>query len=94
MTTPTDTPRDLSRRTLGAIAADSSAALQVLDEVGLDYCCAGERTLAEAADQAWARSRPTRPQRSRYSMKRAWITAAPASGRWPRPPIRPASRSS
>jgi regulator of cell morphogenesis and NO signaling len=38
----------LTDRTLGAIVSDDSRAAVVLERFGLDYCCGGNQTLAEA----------------------------------------------
>ena len=46
MTTPA---LPLTDRTLGEIVGDDSRAAVVLERFGLDYCCGGHRTLAEAA---------------------------------------------
>ena len=35
-------------RTLGEIVADTAAAARVLDRLGLDYCCHGDRSLVDA----------------------------------------------
>ena len=45
MTTPA---LPLTDRTLGEIVSDDSRAAVVLERFGLDYCCGGHRTLAEA----------------------------------------------
>lgn len=42
----------LSGRSLGALVAESPARARVLDRLGLDYCCHGDRSLAEAAEAA------------------------------------------
>jgi regulator of cell morphogenesis and NO signaling len=47
-TPPTILPSD----TLGALAIRSPHLVPVLDELGLDYCCSGHRTLAEACTEA------------------------------------------
>ena len=47
MTTPA---LPLTDRTLGEIVADDSRAAVVLERFGLDYCCGGHRTLAEATE--------------------------------------------
>lgn len=39
-------------RTLGEIAAASPAIIETFERLGLDYCCEGDRTLADAAEQA------------------------------------------
>lgn len=39
-------------RTLGDLVAANPATARTLDRLGLDYCCHGERTLAEACEQA------------------------------------------
>lgn len=41
-----------TRRTLGEIAASSPSAIEAFDRLGLDYCCEGDRTLGDAAEQA------------------------------------------
>jgi regulator of cell morphogenesis and NO signaling len=47
MTTPS---LPLTDRTLGEIVSDDSRAAVVLERFGLDYCCGGHRTLAEASE--------------------------------------------
>jgi regulator of cell morphogenesis and NO signaling len=43
---------DLATRTLGNLVADAPARAAVLDRLGLDYCCHGERSLADACAAA------------------------------------------
>jgi regulator of cell morphogenesis and NO signaling len=43
---------DLIDRTLGDLVAGGTAAARVFEGFGLDYCCHGDRTLAEACEQA------------------------------------------
>lgn len=38
--------------TVGAVVAEYPAALRMLEALGIDYCCGGKRTLAEAAAEA------------------------------------------
>jgi regulator of cell morphogenesis and NO signaling len=38
----------LTARSLGALVAESPARARVFDQLGLDYCCHGDRSLAEA----------------------------------------------
>lgn len=52
MSTATETPEPAAHRTLGEIAAASPAAIEAFDRLGLDYCCDGDRTLADAAERA------------------------------------------
>lgn len=52
MSTATETPEPAAHRTLGEIAASSTAAIEAFDRLGLDYCCNGDRTLADAAERA------------------------------------------
>jgi regulator of cell morphogenesis and NO signaling len=42
----------LDTRTLGDLVADNPAAAPTLDRLGLDYCCHGQRTLADACGEA------------------------------------------
>jgi regulator of cell morphogenesis and NO signaling len=39
-------------RTLGDLVAERSDAARIFDRLGLDYCCHGDRTLADACDAA------------------------------------------
>jgi regulator of cell morphogenesis and NO signaling len=49
---------DIQTRTLGDLVASNPAAVRVFEPLGLDYCCHGNRTLAEACSaagiDAWA----------------------------------------
>ena len=38
--------------TVGQIAADAPATRREFEKLGIDYCCGGNRTLAEACAQA------------------------------------------
>ena len=42
----------LTTRTLGELVAEAPARARVLDQLGLDYCCHGDRSLAEASRAA------------------------------------------
>lgn len=42
----------LTQRSLGALVAEAPARARVFDELGLDYCCHGDRSLAEASQAA------------------------------------------
>jgi regulator of cell morphogenesis and NO signaling len=42
----------LTTRSLGALVAESPARARVFDQLGLDYCCHGDRSLAEASQAA------------------------------------------
>ena len=42
----------LTARSLGALVAESPARARVFDRLGLDYCCHGDRSLAEASRAA------------------------------------------
>jgi regulator of cell morphogenesis and NO signaling len=42
----------LSARSLGELVAEAPARARVLDRLGLDYCCHGDRSLAEASRAA------------------------------------------
>jgi regulator of cell morphogenesis and NO signaling len=42
----------LTTRTLGALVAEIPARARVFDRLGLDYCCHGDRSLAEASQAA------------------------------------------
>jgi len=42
----------LAARSLGALVAESPARAGVFDRLGLDYCCHGDRSLAEATEAA------------------------------------------
>jgi regulator of cell morphogenesis and NO signaling len=48
----TTTVAAAAARTLGDLVVESPAAVLVLDRYGLDYCCQGHRTLAEACATA------------------------------------------
>jgi regulator of cell morphogenesis and NO signaling len=41
-----------TEKTIGELAAESAAALQVFDRLGIDYCCGGGRTLEQACQAA------------------------------------------
>jgi regulator of cell morphogenesis and NO signaling len=43
---------DINNQTLGDLVAQNPAAARVLDRVGLDYCCHGQRSLASACAEA------------------------------------------
>jgi regulator of cell morphogenesis and NO signaling len=43
---------DIQTRTLGDVVARNPAAARVLDRLGLDYCCHGQRTVAGACAEA------------------------------------------
>jgi regulator of cell morphogenesis and NO signaling len=43
---------DITTRTLGDLVVEAPGRAAVLDRLGLDYCCHGERTLAEACTTA------------------------------------------
>lgn len=51
-TAPTAGTPPTAEMTLGAIAAINPAAIPVFERLGLDYCCGGRRTLAQACDAA------------------------------------------
>ena len=42
----------LTGRSLGALVAEAPARARVFDQLGLDYCCHGDRSLAEASQAA------------------------------------------
>jgi regulator of cell morphogenesis and NO signaling len=42
----------LTQRSLGALVAEAPARARVFDQLGLDYCCHGDRSLAEASQAA------------------------------------------
>ena len=42
----------LTARSLGALVAEAPARARVFDHLGLDYCCHGDRSLAEASEAA------------------------------------------
>ena len=44
---------DMSQ-TVSAIAIENPAAVRVFDKFGMDYCCAGKRSLQEACERASA----------------------------------------
>jgi regulator of cell morphogenesis and NO signaling len=46
------TPSNQSNQTLGDIAAANPVATRVFLRYGIDFCCRGQRTLAEACEQA------------------------------------------
>ena len=48
----TDVPQIDVRRTLGELVAERPARARVLERHGLDYCCHGQRTLADASAEA------------------------------------------
>lgn len=50
--TTIDAAPDMLDRTLGDLVAERPARARVLERVGIDYCCHGNRTLAEAATGA------------------------------------------
>ena len=41
-----------SEKTIREIAAESPAAIPVLEKYGLDYCCGGARTIEAAAEES------------------------------------------
>lgn len=45
-------PTDRTHRTLGDLVTENPAAARALDRLGLDYCCHGDRSLAEACADA------------------------------------------
>ena len=51
MSTTATTPIGIDR-TLGDLVAERPARARVLERAGIDYCCHGQRTLAEAASEA------------------------------------------
>lgn len=48
----TDLAADLTSRSLGDLVAANPAAARLLDRLGLDYCCHGERSLRDACQEA------------------------------------------
>ena len=41
-----------TEKTIGQLAVENPAAMQVFDELGIDYCCGGQRTLEQACRAA------------------------------------------